>query len=246
MIKDTNTILSVANVSKNYGNNRVLQDVSLEVGDGKIVCLTGPSGSGKSTILKVILGLETPTSGTVSYDNVELASLDRTAIRRQIGVVMQEARPMPGSILQAIVGQSGSSEAAAWEAVEAVGLADEISAMPMQMRTMISAGAGQLSGGQLQRILLARALVTKPSIIFFDEATSALDNVAQDRVTQSVKDLNATRLVIAHRLETIKTADRIVVVDAGRVVQSGTYEELASQEGLFRDSVMLETTKVDS
>ena len=111
---------------------------------------------------------------------------------------------------------------------------------------MISAGAGQLSGGQLQRILLARALVTKPSIIFFDEATSALDNVAQDRVTQSVKQLNATRLVIAHRLETIRTADRIVVVDAGRVVQSGTYEELASQEGLFRDSVMLESASDDS
>jgi NHLM bacteriocin system ABC transporter ATP-binding protein len=224
----------------------VLDGFNLEIKPGEFLAVTGPSGSGKSTILKVILGLETPTSGTVSYDNVELASLDRTAIRRQIGVVMQEARPMPGSILQAIVGQSGSSEAAAWEAVEAVGLADEIRAMPMQMRTMISAGAGQLSGGQLQRILLARALVTKPSIIFFDEATSALDNVAQDRVTQSVKDLNATRLVIAHRLETIKTADRIVVVDAGRVVQSGTYEELASQEGLFRDSVMLETTKVDS
>ena len=224
----------------------VLDEFNLEIKPGEFLAVTGPSGSGKSTILKVILGLETPTSGTVSYDNIELASLDRTAIRRQIGVVMQEARPMPGSILQAIVGQSGSSEAAAWEAVEAVGLADEIRAMPMQMRTMISAGAGQLSGGQLQRILLARALVTKPSIIFFDEATSALDNVAQDRVTQSVKQLNATRLVIAHRLETIRTADRIVVVDAGRVVQSGTYEELASQEGLFRDSVMLESASDDS
>ena len=147
---------------------------------------------------------------------------------------------MPGPLLEAIIGQSGRTEEDAWKAADAVGLADEINSMPMGMRTMISAGAGGLSGGQLQRVLVARALITRPSIIFFDEATSALDNVAQAKVTDSVADLNATRVVIAHRIATIKMADKIVVVDKGQVVQSGTFDELSTAPGLFRDLVMLE------
>ena len=218
----------------------VLDDFNLSIAPGEFIAITGPSGSGKSTILKVMLGLEMPEQGSVSYDDMSLLQLDRAALRRQIGVVMQEAHPMPGPLLEAIIGQSGRTEEDAWKAADAVGLADEIKSMPMGMRTMISAGAGGLSGGQLQRVLVARALITRPSIIFFDEATSALDNVAQAKVTDSVADLNATRVVIAHRIATIKMADKIVVVDKGQVVQSGTFDELSTAPGLFRDLVMLE------
>jgi ATP-binding cassette subfamily C protein len=218
----------------------ILDGFNLAIEPGEFVAITGPSGSGKSTILKVMLGLEMPEQGSVTYDDMSLLQLDRAALRRQIGVVMQEAHPMPGPLLEAIIGQSGRSEDDAWKAVEAVGLAGEIKAMPMGMRTMISAGAGGLSGGQLQRVLVARALITRPSIIFFDEATSALDNVAQAKVTDSVAELNATRVVIAHRIATIKMADKIVVVDKGQVVQTGTFDELSAAPGLFRDLVMLE------
>lgn len=150
---------------------------------------------------------------------------------------------MPGPIIGAIVGDSGCSEQDAWDAATKVNIADAIHAMPMGMHTMISAGTGQVSGGQLQRILLARAIVTKPRIIYLDEATSALDNTSQDIVARTFNDMDVTRVVIAHRLSTIRAADRILVIDAGRIVQSGTYDELVAQEGLFRTLVERQTSE---
>jgi len=218
-------------------------DISFSVAPGEFLAITGPSGSGKSTILKLLLGLEVPQSGSVTYDGQPLDQLDRPILRRQIGVVMQEARPMPGPIIGAIVGDSGCSEQDAWDAATKVNIADAIHAMPMGMHTMISAGTGQVSGGQLQRILLARAIVTKPRIVYLDEATSALDNTSQDIVARTFNDMDVTRVVIAHRLSTIRAADRILVIDAGRIVQSGTYDELVAQEGLFRTLVDRQTSE---
>lgn len=215
----------------------VLHGVSFDVRPGEFLAITGTSGSGKSTTLKLLLGLELPDQGSVSYDGQSLGLLNRTLLRRQIGVVMQEARPLPGPLLKAIVGDSGKSEEDAWAAAELVGIADDVRAMPMGMRTMISAGTGQISGGQMQRILLARALVTKPQVLFLDEATSALDNISQQIVTDALNALDVTRVVVAHRLTTIREADRILVIDAGRVVQDGNYDELVVQRGPFRELV---------
>ncbi len=237
--------VSMHNVSFRYAPEApdAVSDMSFSVAPGEFLAITGPSGSGKSTILKLLLGLEMPQSGSVTYDGQPLDSLDRPILRRQIGVVMQEARPMPGPILGAIVGDSGCSEQDAWDAAAKVDIADAIHAMPMGMHTMISAGTGQVSGGQLQRIMLARSIVTQPRIVYLDEATSALDNTSQDIVATTFNDMHVTRVVIAHRLSTIRAADRILVIDAGRIVQSGTYDELVRQDGMFRQLVERQTSE---
>jgi len=219
-----------------------IKGISISVRPGEFLAITGPSGSGKSTVLKLLLGLEVPEHGSVTYDGQSLGQLNRTLLRHQIGVVMQEARPMPGPILGAILGDSRCSEQEAWHAAETVDIADAIRAMPMGMHTMISAGTGQISGGQLQRLLLARAIVTKPRIVFLDEATSALDNTTQEIVARAFNEMNVTRIVVAHRLSTIRAADRILVIDAGRVVQSGSFDELVAQEGMFRNLVQRQTS----
>jgi ABC-type bacteriocin/lantibiotic exporter with double-glycine peptidase domain len=195
--------------------------------------LTGPSGSGKSTLLNLILRFEHPHSGAIYFDGRELSSLDITAVRRQIGVVTQDGRVMSGSILENICGGAVNNMDAAWEAARAAGLADDIEEMPMGMHTRVSDGGGNLSGGQRQRLLIARALVHKPSILIFDEATSALDNRTQATVTASLKRLKATRILVAHRLSTLRSADRIYVIEKGRVVQQGSYDELVNEKGLF-------------
>jgi len=164
-----------------------------------------------------------------------LAELDVAAVRRQIGVVMQSSKLMAGSILTNIIGSSLLTEEDAWRAARLAGLAEDIEAMPMGMHTVIPAGGGVLSGGQQQRLMIARAIVFQPRILLFDEATSALDNRTQAIVSESLEKLQATRLVIAHRLSTIVNADRIFVVEAGRIVQHGTYQELLQQPGLFSE-----------
>jgi ATP-binding cassette subfamily C protein len=195
----------------------------------------GPSGSGKSTLLRLLLGFEKPESGGVYYDGRELAGLDAQAVRRQIGVVLQNGRLMSGDIFTNIAGSSPATLEDAWEAARMAGFDEDIRAMPMGMHTVISEGASTLSGGQRQRLMIARAIVQRPRMLFFDEATSALDNRTQAIVTESLDRLNATRIVIAHRLSTILHADRIFVIEAGRIVQTGTYAELIEQEGLFAE-----------
>jgi ATP-binding cassette subfamily C protein len=211
----------------------VLRCLSLHVRPGEFVAFVGPSGSGKSTILRLLLGFESAESGAIYYDGQELAGLDVSAVRRQIGVVLQNGRLLSGDIFSNIVGSAPLALDDAWAAARMAGFADDIQAMPMGMHTVVSEGGGTLSGGQRQRLMIARALVHRPRLLFFDEATSALDNRTQGIVSASLEQLQATRIVVAHRLSTIVSADRICVVERGQIVQNGRYEELIDQPGLF-------------
>ena len=211
----------------------ILDDVSIYAEPGEFIALVGPSGSGKSTVLRLLLGFETPLSGTIYFDGQDLAGLDIQAVRRQLGVVLQNVRISSSSIYHSITCGSAVTLDEAWEAARMAGFDEDVKKMPMGMHTVVSEGGSNLSGGQRQRLLIARALVLKPKIIIMDEATSALDNQTQAIITESLDRMNATRIVVAHRLSTIENADRIYVIEAGRVVQVGNFEELVNQEGLF-------------
>lgn len=213
----------------------VLDEVSVEIQPGEFVAFVGPSGAGKSTILRLLLGFENPETGSIYYDREDFAQLDHQAVRRQIGVVLQNSRLTSGDIFRNIVGSAPLTLEDAWEAAKLSGLDDDIKQMPMGMHTVISEGESTLSGGQRQRLMIARAIVNKPKILLFDEATSALDNVTQETVARSLDALKATRIVIAHRLSTIMNADRIYVMERGKIVQSGTFDELMQNSGLFAD-----------
>ncbi|WP_211175849.1 NHLP bacteriocin export ABC transporter permease/ATPase subunit [Brasilonema sp. UFV-L1] len=211
----------------------ILDDVTIYADPGEFVAIVGPSGSGKSTVFRLLLGFETPLSGTVYYDGQDLAGLDVQAVRRQLGVVLQNGRINSGSMFDNLTCGALVTMDEAWEAARMSGFAADIEQMPMGMHTVISEGGTNLSGGQRQRLLIARSILLKPKIILMDEATSALDNRTQAIVTESLDKLNATRIVIAHRLSTIRNADRIYVVEAGRLVEVGSYAELVKQGGLF-------------
>jgi len=234
--------LALNHVSFRYaGQDRgtqVLDNVSLQVRPGEFVALVGPSGSGKSTLVRLLLGFEVPDSGTVTYDGRELPTLDVRDLRRQIGVVLQNAHLMPSDIFSNIVGFAPYLNMDdAWQAARLAGLEDDIRTMPMGMHTLVGEGGGNLSSGQRQRLLIARAIVRRPKILLLDEATSALDNVTQAIISDSLTSQlqGITRVVIAHRLDAIVKADRIYVLKDGRIVQSGRYHQLLDEPGPFRD-----------
>ncbi|WP_459933795.1 NHLP bacteriocin export ABC transporter permease/ATPase subunit [Fundidesulfovibrio butyratiphilus] len=211
----------------------VLNDLSIHIAPGEFVALAGDSGAGKSTVLRLLLGFETPQSGTVYYDGQDLRELDVRALRQRIGVVLQDDKPMAGSLFDNIVGSANLGIEEVWEAARMVGLEEDIKAMPMGMQTVVPPGGASFSGGQIQRLLIARALVRRPGILLFDEATSALDNVTQAVVSRSIASLKVTRLVIAHRLSTVMGADTIYVLRHGQVAEVGTYGELMAKKGYF-------------
>jgi NHLM bacteriocin system ABC transporter ATP-binding protein len=227
--------IEVSHVSFRYEPHGplILDDVSLRIRPGEFVAVVGSSGSGKSTFLRILLGFEACTEGGVFYDGQDLAGLDLRIVRQQIGVVLQNSRVTAGDIYTNIVGNSGRSVEDAWQAARGAALDKDIEAMPMGMHTVISQGGATFSGGQKQRLLIARALASKPAVLFFDEATSALDNVTQAAVSDSLERLRVTRIVIAHRLSTIRHADTIVVLERGRIVETGRYEELMKARGAF-------------
>ncbi len=227
--------LSDIHFSYDQEGPEILHNISLTIEPGEFVAVVGTSGSGKSTLLRILLGFETPDSGAVFYDDKDLADLDITRVRTQLGVVLQNGALLVGDIFSNIVGAASLTLDNAWQATEMVGFAEEIRKMPMQMHTFLGPSGGGLSGGQQQRMLLARAVVHNPKILFLDEATSALDNASQTIVTQSLDGLHVSRLVIAHRLSTIINANKIVVLDKGRIIQVGSFDELISQAGTFRE-----------
>ncbi|WP_242060469.1 NHLP bacteriocin export ABC transporter permease/ATPase subunit [Aerosakkonema funiforme] len=224
-------------VSFRYAPDRPLaiNKVTIEAKAGEFIAIVGPSGGGKSTIVRLLLGFEQPEAGTIYYDHRDLSGLDIWALRRQLGVVLQNSRINSGSIFKNISSNAIVTMDEAWAAAKMAGLAEDIEQMPMGMHTVVSEGGSNLSGGQRQRLFIARSLVLKPKILIFDEATSALDNRTQAIVIESLAQLKVTRIVVAHRLSTIRYADRIYVIVGGEVKQVGNFEELMSQPGMFAD-----------
>lgn len=234
-LEDLQGWIDVSQINFQYAEGpKILDNISFSIQPGEAVALVGPSGSGKSTLLRLLLGFEHASSGSIKYDFQDISDLDFNTLRRQLGVVLQSGQLITGDIYSNIVGSSTLSLDEAWEAVRLVGLEEDIRQMPMGMQTLISEGASTLSVGQRQRILIARAIITRPRVLFFDEATSALDNKTQAIVSNSMEELKATRIIIAHRLSTIIHADRILVLDNGKIVQQGNYQQLIEEKGLFQ------------
>ena len=213
----------------------------MDIRRGEYVAVVGKTGCGKSTLIRLLLGFETPQKGGVYYDGKDLSKLDLKSLRRKIGIVLQNGKLFSGDIFSNIALSSpGLTPEEAWEAAQKAGIADDIRNMPMGMNTVISEGSGGISGGQRQRILIARAIAAKPRIIIFDEATSALDNITQKTVCETLDGLKCTRIIVAHRLSTIKNCSRIIVLDGGKVAEDGTYDELISKGGLFSELISRE------
>jgi NHLM bacteriocin system ABC transporter ATP-binding protein len=233
----------VCNVSYRYHETGplVLENICFHARPGEFIAIVGPSGSGKSTLVRLLLGFDRPSLGSINYDEVDLTSLDVKSVRRQIGVVLQNSKPITGDIFTNIVGGTSNNMQDAWEAARIAGIDQDIKAMPMGMHTLIGEGATTFSGGERQRLMIARAVVNRPRIVLLDEATSALDNPTQAKVQQCLNELNATRIVVAHRLSTVRHAARIYVLHSGRIVEEGTYEELWNLGGYFSEMARRQT-----
>ncbi|MBO6112247.1 MAG: NHLP bacteriocin export ABC transporter permease/ATPase subunit [Lachnospiraceae bacterium] len=232
--------IELSHVSFRYNENMplVLDDISLKIRPGQYVAIVGKTGCGKSTLIRILLGFEKAQRGTVYFDGKDINRIDLKSLRRKIGTVMQNGSLFTGDIYSNIVISAPYlSLDAAWEAAELSGMADDIRDMPMGMFTLISEGQGGISGGQRQRLMIARAIAPKPKILMFDEATSALDNITQKKVSESLDSLNCTRIVVAHRLSTIKNCNRIIVLDGGKIIGDGTYDELLENNEFFADLV---------
>ena len=240
--------IELDHVSFAYDGSRtpVLKDLSLKIKPGEYVGIVGRTGCGKSTLMRLLLGFEEPQAGAVYYDGCDLLSLDLQSLRRHLGVVLQDGRLFAGTLFENIViGAPDIGIEGAWRAAELAGIAGDIRAMPMGMETMVGEGASGLSGGQRQRLVIARAIAASPRVLLFDEATSALDNVTQAHVAESLAGLRCTRVVIAHRLSTVRDCDRILVLDGGRIVEEGGYDELIAAGGLFAELVRRQRTDWD-
>lgn len=223
----------------------ILEDVSLEIPSGQYLAVVGKTGSGKSTLVRSLLGFQIPEKGTVCVDGNDLRDLNLQTYRRHLGVVLQNGDLISGSIYDNItIAAPWATEADAWEAAEIADIADDINKLPMGMRTMLSSTSSAVSGGQKQRLMIARAVVAKPKILILDEATSSLDNETQTHITKALDELNCTRVVVAHRLSTIRHCDRIVVIEDGRIREDGTYAELLGRNGLFAE--LVERQQLDS
>ena len=232
--------IELDSVSFRYSKDgpRIIDNMSLKIRAGEYVAVVGPSGCGKSTLIRLLLGFEKPERGSIFYDGRNIDQIDVRSLRRRIGTVMQNSGLFNDSIYANIALSSNDLTLdEAWDAAEMACIADDIREMPMGMHTVIAEGQGGISGGQKQRLMIARAVATKPSVLIFDEATSALDNITQKKVTEALDNLKCTRIVIAHRLSTIKSCSRILYLGEGRVLEEGTYEELMEKNGLFSQMV---------
>ena len=212
----------------------VLDDFSISISAGEYVAIVGKSGCGKSTLLRLLLGFEKPQTGSIYYDTYDLSQVDKTSLRRKIGTCLQSGSLFTGDLFHNItITAPWATEDDAWEALRLASIDEDVRRMPMQLHTVVSESGGGFSGGQKQRLLIARALIGRPSILFFDEATSALDNISQKQVADNLEQLACTRIIIAHRLSTIRHCDRIIVLDRGHIAEEGTFDELMERKGLF-------------
>ncbi|MBR3544843.1 MAG: NHLP bacteriocin export ABC transporter permease/ATPase subunit [Oscillospiraceae bacterium] len=249
MVTQLSGNIELSNVYFRYTDSMpyVVDGMSLKIKAGEYIAIVGTTGCGKSTLMRLMLGFETPEKGAVYYDGRDMSKLDLPSLRRRIGVVMQDGNLFQGDIYSNIVISAPQlTLAEAWEAAEIAGIADDIRAMPMGMQTVIAEGQGGISGGQKQRLMIARAVAPKPKILMFDEATSALDNRTQKQVSDALDKLKCTRIVIAHRLSTIRNCDRILVLDKGHIMEDGTYEELIAKNGFFANLVARQRLDVPS
>ena len=232
--------IKLENVSFKYNSKSplVLNNFSIDIKEGEYIAVVGQTGCGKSTLVRLLLGFEKPQSGNILFDDININDIDLTSLRRNIGTVMQNGTLFHADILSnIIISAPNLGEDEAWKAAEIANIADDIQDMPMKMKTVISEGQGGISGGQKQRIMIARAIVHKPKILIFDEATSALDNLTQKSISDSIAKLNCTRIVIAHRLSTIKNADRIIMLESGKIIEQGDYDSLINKKGKFAELV---------
>lgn len=240
IISKVNGRIELSHVSFKYDEKspNIIDDLSLTIKSGEYVAIVGRTGCGKSTLVRLLLGFEKPQKGLIMYDSKNIDSIDLKSLRRNIGTVMQDGKLFQGDIYSNIViSAPWLSKDEAWEAAEIAGIADDIREMPMQMNTIISEGSGGISGGQKQRLMIARAIASKPKILIFDEATSALDNIVQKHVSDALDKVKATRIVIAHRLSTIKNCDRIIYLENGKVLEEGGYDDLIAKNGKFAELV---------
>lgn len=240
IITSLNGKIELFHISFKYEDNAapVIDDLSLKIEPGQYVAIVGKTGCGKSTLMRLLLGFETPQKGAVYYDDKDISTLDLQSLRRKIGAVTQNGKLFQGDIYSnIIISAPYLSVDDAWKAAEIADIKKDIEDMPMGMHTIISEGSGGISGGQKQRLMIARAVAPSPKILMFDEATSALDNITQKKVSNALDHLKCTRIVIAHRLSTIKQCDRIIVIDEGHIVEDGTYKELIAKKGFFAELV---------
>ena len=240
VVRSLNGGIELTNVTFRYDDDmpNVIDGLNLKIKPGEYLAIVGTTGCGKSTLMRLLLGFETPQKGSIFYDRHDITRVDLQSLRQRIGVVMQDSRLFQGDIFSNIVIAAPQlTQKQAWEAAEIASVADDIRAMPMGMNTVISEGQGGISGGQRQRLMIARAVAPRPKILMFDEATSALDNVTQKKVSEAIDRLKCTRIIIAHRLSTIRHADRIIVLDQGKITEEGTYEELIAKNGFFAELV---------
>ena len=214
-------------------NREILKGVNFIIEPGEHVALVGTSGSGKSTLIRLLLGFESIQSGFISYDHQDLKKISLPSLRKFIGAVLQDIELLSGTIGDNIKAGKNISEDEIWAALSEAAIGDKIKALPLKLSTPVTSGGANMSGGERQRIMLARAFAQKPSILIMDEATSALDNISQSIVEKAIATMSCTRITIAHRLNTIKTADRILMMDKGKVVESGSYHDLIGIKGAF-------------
>ena len=241
--------IEINNVSFRYDESmpNVVDDMSFKIRPGQYVAIVGKTGCGKSTLMRLLLGFEKPQKGAIFYDGKDMNSIDLKSLRRKIGVVMQEGKLFQGDLYSNItISAPWLTLDDAWEAAEMAGVADDIRRMPMGMNTLVTEGSGGISGGQRQRLMIARAIAPKPKILMFDEATSALDNITQKKVSESLDSLKCTRIVIAHRLSTIRNCDRIICLDGGHIIEDGTYDELIAKGGFFAELVERQRVEISS
>jgi ATP-binding cassette subfamily C protein len=213
----------------------ILNDVSIRLSPREMIGIVGPSGSGKSTLIRMILGFETPRSGAVYFNGKDLSHLNLSEVRKQMGVVLQGGGIIAGTLYQNIVAGGQYTEEEIDRAITLASFKNDLENFPMGLHTVVPMNGETLSGGQKQRLLITRALLPNPKILLLDEATSALDNNSQEEITQNIDQLDISRIVIAHRLSTIKNADRIYVLEKGEVTQTGSFESLSNEPGLFAE-----------